>query len=332
MILVNPVTLPDGAALLGVWGRKIMDVILHLGAHRTATTSFQDYIRQQSDWLESRKIGFWGPRRTRKSVFPGLFRTIAVTPRRHQARRAEGRVQMQSAQAEARGIKHLLVSDENMMGSCAQNLRLAQLYPAVGDRLARVAAAFDGRVAGVVLTVRAQDLWWASAAALAVSRGHAAPDAARCAAIAGSARSWRDVITDIACAVPDVPLRVMPFETYAGRPDLVLGTGLGAMAPRGRVRWLNRSPDLRDLRCHLMALGKDPALLGPGEGRYTPFDRDQSAALRENYADDLHWLTAGADGLAQLTEHNPRTRAGSSLPLGQMTKGQTYDIGQGYLA
>ena len=50
-----------------------MDVILHIGAHRTATTTFQHYMRGQSSELARAGIGFWGPWRTRGGLFSGVM-------------------------------------------------------------------------------------------------------------------------------------------------------------------------------------------------------------------------------------------------------------------
>jgi hypothetical protein len=54
--------------------------------------------------------------------------------------------------------------------------------------------------------------------------------------------------------------------------------------------------------------------------------------LRETYADDLFWLTAGADGLATLTETSTAPRAGTSWPDGDRRKGHHHDSGQRKLA
>ncbi|MEH6740708.1 MAG: hypothetical protein V7695_19510, partial [Sulfitobacter sp.] len=59
--------------------------------------------------------------------------------------------------------------------------------------------------------------------------------------------------------------------------------------------------------------------------RWNPFNTEQAAYLREAYADDMMWLTAGADGLATLTEDPSRTRTGFSLSAGVLTKGQSHD-------
>ena len=66
-----------------------MDIILHLGAHRAASTSFQTYLRGADAQLAGQGIGFWGPQRTRK----GLFHDLPEQPSNSvRGRRAAGRV------------------------------------------------------------------------------------------------------------------------------------------------------------------------------------------------------------------------------------------------
>jgi len=333
MTAALPASWPNGAALCTRWAIRLMDVILHLGAHRTATTTFQHYIRDQRVDLAAQHVEFWGPRKARKSVFPGLFRSSAARKGRNVARRAEGRIAMFCAQAQASGVQQLLISDENLLGTCIDNLRSERLYPGAGERTSRIVQAFGDKLRRIVITIRSQDLWWASACALTVSRGHAVPDAARLEALSLSRRTWRDVITDMACAAPDVQIDVIPFESYAGRPDHLLETTLGqSAAPDPELRWLNRSPDLRDLRLGLAAQGANPDVLPDQTGRWQPFNDVQASRLRENYQDDLHWLMAGADGLAALTETKTPKRADTSLPSGAMIKGHTHDPPQRHMA
>ncbi|WP_246253470.1 hypothetical protein [Sulfitobacter maritimus] len=326
MTAVFPASWPVGAAVLPALGRAIMDVILHIGAHRSGTTSFQRYLRDSQADLSARGIGFWGPARVRQSVFPGLFPGPAVARGRDPVRRAEGRVQMQVAQCHAQGLRQLLISDENMIGSARQCLRSAALYPAIGERMARIGSAFGGRIKRVVLSVRAPDLWWASAAAYTIGRGHPVPSAQTFDTIAQNPRSWRDVVTDLACALPETEIRVTPFEQFGGQPDALFTACTDHVAPAGAAGWLNRAPDLAALRETLNERGQDPASLPHAAGRWQPFNPTQASALRERYADDQFWLAAGADGLATLTEDPSRRRAGPSLPPGAMREGHAYDI------
>ncbi|WP_299144659.1 hypothetical protein [uncultured Tateyamaria sp.] len=297
-----------------------MKVILHIGAHRTGTTSFQMYMRREAAGLQGQGIGFWGPARTRKGLFagiqpvPGLGATAA--------QRARGRILLQMDRAAQNGVGTLVVSDENMMGSVRRNLRARALYPDVGERLARYVGAFDGRIDTVILSVRALDHFWASTAAYGVSRGHAVPDAHGAMQIAMGARTWRDVVQDVACAAPGARIVVAPFETSAARPDTMLAIGTGASVPVDRTPdRLNKAPGPDALRSILTDRGEDPDQIARGTGRWTPFDISARAMLREAYADDMLWLVAGADGLATLTEDLDHARAGQTPPYGPRTRG-----------
>ena len=51
-----------------------MQVIFHLGAQRSATTTFQHYMRSHMQALSTSGIGFWGPQRLReRGLFEGLY-------------------------------------------------------------------------------------------------------------------------------------------------------------------------------------------------------------------------------------------------------------------
>jgi len=304
-----------------------MKITLHLGAHRTASTSLQHYMRHNEASLAEAGIGFWGPRRTRAGLLHGVIPVAGRQNRRVQLDRARGRIMINLEAAERSGLAALIVSDENMLGASRRNLRENSLYGDAGLRLARFAQAFDGCVDRVVLSVRAQDSYWSSALAFAVARGHRLPQGRELEALAGDARAWRDVIADVACAFGDAEILVLTHEALASRPEARLAVmaarPLEAM-PRAHAReWMNRAPLLGPLRAAVGARGGAPVRLGEGadSARWQPFDRVQTAALREAYADDLHWLRAGADGLATLIEETGPAKAEAHPPAGQMTRG-----------
>ena len=151
--------------------------------------------------------------------------------------------------------------------------------------------------------------------------------------IACDPRSWRDVITDLSCALPDAEILVLPFEHHMGRPQNVLQQATGASAPRDVMhRWLNRAPDLPALRRAMAQQGGETDVIPQGQGRWLPFSTEQNAQLREAYADDMHWLMAGADGLAQLITDPTRNTTGSNLHAGVLTEGIGHEQGQEELA
>lgn len=308
-----------------------MKIILHIGAHRTGTTSFQSYMRRHSQMLAAEGIGFWGPVRTRKGLFTGILPTPGLGVLA--AHRARGRILLQLDAAQKRGLHTLVVSDENIMGSSRLNLRTQRLYPDVGERLARFAMAFDNRIDVVSMSVRALDHFWMSTASYGVHRGHDVPTPEQFDRIAEHRRSWRDVVTDVSCAAPKATVKVLPFERFIGRADRALAAAADCDAPfDADPRWKNRSPSASDLRDCLIERGSDPSPVPAGSGRWAPFNSEQSAALREAYADDMHWLIAGANGLATLTEDRDRKRAGHTLPIGSWNRGHSNDITERRLA
>lgn len=303
-----------------------MEVILHFGAHRTGASTFQDYMRRHADALAARGVAFWGPRVARNSLWS---RDIHNAARRH----AKLRVHRLLDHAERSGIKTFIVSDQNMIGELAVNVRQRCLYPAVSDRVAHVADVFEGRITGVMFSSRSLEVYWSSALSSAIACGHRVPNRVDLHEIATGTRGWREVITDISHALPTVPLQVLPFEDFSARPDVFLARGAGVDAPFDAQRqWLQRSPTLPALRRVLNDQGASPSALPFGMERWNPFTNEEHAILREKHADDMMWLIAGADGLATLTDDRLRNRAGSTLPSGATAKGQRDDLQERHMA
>ncbi|MGA9253064.1 MAG: hypothetical protein WBV78_10480 [Roseobacter sp.] len=329
---LTPTYQPVGAAFLQ-WTHRIMDVILHLGAHRTATTSFQDYMRRHRDLLAEQGVAFWGPQRTRRGLHAGILPAARSPYSEPSADCASRRIADQLSHVQQKGMRHLVVSDENMIGTVRDNIHQGALYPQVASRLARFAEAYDGRIKTVLFSPRSLELYWCSALAYGVGRGVPVPDRAALRSIAMARRSWRDVIADIACAVPNVAVRIIPFERYAGHPHRILRDTLGIDAPADSGRhWLNPVPKLPELRRLMAENGRSSGVLPFGMGRWNPFANDEHAALRELYADDMMWLAAGADGLATLTEDRQRHDAGPTLPPVIHRKGRCDELEERKLA
>jgi len=283
---------PNGAAF---WNRAghFMDVILHLGSHRTDSTTFQSYMRRSHSELSNRQIGYWGPPRTRQGLFAGVLPSSSMRHVPKMQARAVGCVQMQMGSAAQSGIRKLLISDEKMIGSVRHNLCKRALFSTIGQRMAQYVQAFEGHLKRVVLNVWAHDLYWASSIAYGIGRGHWLLPAKALDEVARASRTWRDVITDLACALPDTEIRVAPFERYQERPDQMLKGCIDEVGPSNKgEEWLNRAPTLTALRAMLSERGDTAGLCALGSQkntrRWIPFDQTQSAQLREACADDMH--------------------------------------------
>ena len=179
-----------------------MQVILHIGAHRCATTKFQHYMRNNMEKLAQDAIAFWRPMRTRKGLFAGIVTPLPGIQQTKAFRRGAGHVQVNLDRVKASGMTELVVSDENMIGTVRENLRLGFLYPVIGHRMARYHAVFGGRVTDIVLNICPQHSYWTSALVYSVARGHGVTEHRALDRLVGSVRGWRDVVTDLVCAVP----------------------------------------------------------------------------------------------------------------------------------
>ena len=298
-----------------------MDVILHIGAHRTASTSFQHYLHSGRKRLEQVGVGSWVP--LTSSDCPGVV-DPGQTPD-VQFGAARERLRENLDRAAARGVANLVVSDQNVIATPQKLLADGRLYSGIGERMARYAETFSGRLSRIVFSIRSQDSFWSSVAASAVIQGQATVSEAALDEIAKQSRTWRDVVTDLACAVSGVEIQVQPFEVFGSLPEYSLAamTGVRDLPVTHARDWMNRSPNRFELREALSKRGEDPDIVPDGDGRWHPFDRDQSRTMREAYADDLFWLRAGADGLAKFIDVTEPMKAGKNPPVGHTTRGQT---------
>lgn len=311
-----------------------MDIYLHIGAHRTATTTFQKYLMRNSKVLASTGLAVWGPKRLRDGFFSGLVKRpqdITEDDQRR-AHRSFGRISVELTLAERDGMQGLLISEENMIGSVRNNLREQRLYPDVAARLNRLRPAFGDKVRRVAVGIRSYDSYWASSLAFAVARGHRCPTTDMLDRLVTQPRRWRQVIQDVAATFDPAEIIVWPFEAVAGRPERKLErlAGPQRLLPAGGARdWCNASARAEELRDMATMQGQPGHLLPRGEGRWQPFDEAQKLAMRAQYAQDLAWLRDGADGMATLVEdrmtevHSGEAR--KHAPLGQMRRGQRHD-------
>ena len=293
---------------------QVMDIVLHIGAHRTGTTTFQRALTQNEPLLEENKIVFWGPQITRKGLLDGVIPTpVNRRARRNLQTHATGRVKMRLEQLRQQGCETLIVSEENMLGNMRANLREGELYPSAGVRMARFYEAFGGQISRVVLSVRSLDRFWSSACSFLVARGQSVPGSKRLQDLTFARRSWRDVVCDVACAMPDTDLQVMPFETCYANPQSMMRDGIGLpLKLEGKFEWANRAPEVKALRETLRERGQNMDQIVGDPGPWCPFTDAQVAELKERYSEDLFWLMDGAEGFATLTQESTAADRGKA--------------------
>ncbi|AHM02741.1 hypothetical protein roselon_00286 [Roseibacterium elongatum DSM 19469] len=254
-----------------------MDVILHLGAHRTAETGLAAMATHHAAALSQAGLVFWARDEARAGLFDGPVGA-------HRARRAGGRLAMRAAGLEAGGARTLVVSDARMLGPLRHCVSRLRPYPDAGARVARIAGGLGAHRLTLALAIRCYDAWWASVLARRESLHADRPAGDLGDRLVTQPMRWRHVIADLARSVPQARVVVWTHEAMAARPDLVLGR-LGGVDPALFSR------AMRPL------CGGDGPAAPQHEGRM-PFDAHHRAALRAQYAEDLAWLSAGGGGLA----------------------------------
>lgn len=277
-------------------------------------------LDQNAGALRAAGVVAWTPDRTRAGLFSGLIqRPEDITePVERRGQRSAGLIGVELGRLRAAGMRRLVVSEENMLGTIGNNLRERCLYPLADERLLRFAGAF-GAARRVGIAVRSYDQYWASALAYAVARGRRMPSAGELARLVAQPRRWRDVIADAARVFPRAEILVWSFERHGARPDAVL-TALTDNAPlavpAGARRWAHASPR-RDRLRHLLRDRGDMAALAMvphGDGRWMPFDADQQEAMSNDYAADIDWLIGGAGGLARYLGAGPAAADTTTAP------------------
>lgn len=302
-----------------------MDVILHLGAHRTATASFQAFLRANHVPLARAGLTCWTPTRTRDGLLAGLVRDPALITieDERKAARSIGRIRIEVERLARAEQTALLISDANILGCMANNLADMRLYPLLRERLMRFVPAFDGRALRIGLCVRSFDEYWASVLAYYLPRGGSVPDQDLLDCLTTQPRRWRTLVRRIAVVFPDAQIVVWPFERFAGQPRRQLAAlwDGNASSLTGSMDdaacWRNRANNLAALNAVLALRGERPLRRGPldANARWMPFSEDQLAVLRADYRRDIAWFKSGAEGLATFIDGRPtRAMATHNLP------------------
>ncbi|MDB4053290.1 hypothetical protein N9499_05045 [Octadecabacter sp.] len=201
-----------------------MDILLHLGAHRCASTTFQSYLWNNRVALSKQGLTCWTPKRTRNGLLRGLVRhpaLISVQDERDGIQ-SIGRMRVEISRLRNSGQDSLLISEESIRGSMRNNVLDTRLYALLGERLKRFQPAFEDHRLTVGLSIRSYEDFWASRLVLLVARGGALPTDDLLDYLTTQPRRWRNMIRDIAAAFPDVEIVVWPFKRFADKPDAQL--------------------------------------------------------------------------------------------------------------
>lgn len=188
--------------------RQFLDrgqLVLHLGAHKTATTSIQQALETQRAALNSRGTALILPRDLRRGGtgsegdnhgdVPSLATQLLDFSRRDR-------------------IQRIVVSEENLIGSSGQNLARKSLYPNITRRLERLPKALNHPNVTILFSLRDYGPFVSSSATTAIRRGKTFDADALRTAFLVLHRTWLDVVCDLGALYPAANLRLWRYEDF----------------------------------------------------------------------------------------------------------------------
>lgn len=209
-----------------------MEIALHLGAHKTATTYLQTRLKRHARALATFGVGVPALADLRAGLTPGVAAaaqgSVAGLLARLRVRRMAGDI---VADAEARGARRLLLSEENFIGNCARIVARGEFYPGAGPALRALARGFRGVEPTLFLAVRGYAGFYASAWGQRLRSGHFRPfDAGLRARFLASPRGWPALVGEIRAAFPGARLVLWQYEDFERVEPAVLAHMIGPEA------------------------------------------------------------------------------------------------------
>ena len=292
-----------------------MELIVHLGVHRTGSTSFQASLSNNRGILQAEGIALWTPQVLRQMA--GFSKTVMMV-RGGQAPALKTMLARECDQLQADGMRQLLISEENIIGTMEANLRRASLYPDATERLQAYAQILPVAPKRIAIGVRNLIDYWVSVYGYVLDTAKALPQPFdKLAPRLAQAGGWLPLIETVRHVFPNAEIVVWPMEERAHQPLKnaceVLGRATGHTGLRGKKIFRNKGlrPEVfgmaHALRAQTPGLtqkalqdaltkaldARDPDANLPQMVFFNPAQR---AALGAQYAADLAQLAQGHAG------------------------------------
>jgi hypothetical protein len=277
---------------------------IHLGAHKTATTHFQETLTAVRSDLVERGVDFIPNQLVRRRKLAQTLwqrRPIARLPI---VGTAHMRDAIEAAVAPLRiGPEVVVLSEENIVG-VPEHILAVPFYPQVAVNVARLASLASRAEVMFFLSIRGYDTLLPSAYVETLKHAPPPPggfEGARARLIA-EPPSWFDLVSRIRAAAPEIPLRIWRQEDYRANAreimEAVCGCALGPLPEISDPTW-TRSPSASAIAAAEALPADLPrpewqarvreifAAAEPGADRFRPFGPAERQRLRADYEADL---------------------------------------------
>lgn len=311
-----------------------MDVILHLGAHKTASTYIQRRLENSDAALRRHGIAFYGPKDLRPVV---KSRMSSVSTRLRRARWSARRALIEEIvdDCHALSVERLVISEEQFLGSIRPMFEGEEFYGEVEANLSSVIEALHGVRLTVMFCVRSYEDYYTSAFGQVLRSGHYMRfNATLRDRLLSHRRGWVDVVGNILSACPTgTPLHLWRYEQFRTIEDRVMAIMLGeSVVPELGSASATLVPGPSEdaiAQLEIMA-GKGIRLDGPGIRRvmrsfgkqfgfprYRPWTQPEEHYLNQRYLADIgHLRDTRALSLVEISRARtlpPQAQSGVSM-------------------
>ncbi|MCC5971230.1 MAG: hypothetical protein JJU15_14905 [Pararhodobacter sp.] len=246
-----------------------MQIILHIGAHKTASTHLQHGLARARPALQAQGVAVFGPDQLRRRGL-GLpeYLSAAEEDPDHGARLRA---------AFAQPCERLVLSDENILGSAhnVELIRTARFYDRAAHRLERLAALLPPGRLMLALGIRNPAGFLASAYVQRLMSGRLERFEDYAQALDPARLQWSELVARVRTVLPDAAWSVWRYEDYPGNAPAVLQTLLGPAHARVPLGDGVAHPGL-SAKAHDILMREAPELEGQGEDAI----RERVKALR----------------------------------------------------
>ncbi len=294
-----------------------MRIVLHIGAHKTASTHLQLALARARPRLAERGVALFGPDELRRRGL-GLPEYLAGRLAEHPADDTDNPdLEAHAARLRAAfdvSAGRLVLSDENILGNAhnARMIREARFYPQAAERLRALAALLPLAAPAtltIALAIRDPASFLTSAYAQRLMSGRIEGFERYLSGLDPAQLSWAEALRRMQTALPDVEWVVWRYEDYPSVAPAALSALLGEAAelvePGSNVAHPGMSAaavaavmaeadalsaqDEATIRARVAALRA--ALPKGANPAYDPFDDATRTRIQAAHAKDLHAIT-----------------------------------------
>jgi hypothetical protein len=210
-----------------------LEIRLHLGAHKTATTHVQQTLFQNCAKLAEAGVHYIELNRLREIFTRPFFRVFRGSagpphPSSVQMLRTAIRNELERAEAERNRQFHtLVISDENIMGDIPLLARTGRLYGDRSKRLRLVKAIFRGCPITVALTIRNYNDLYPSLYGQLIKQGQSVSYGDFLQKLDFENNSWHAIVADLSHIFGRDRIRLFRYEDYPGNMEVLIESIVG---------------------------------------------------------------------------------------------------------